>query len=58
MAATRYICLEDNQYDGKRSYKKDVLYELPGSPPSASFTATTLDTKRDANEVINQACTN
>ncbi len=51
MAATRYICLADNQYDGKKYYKKDVIYELPGSPPAGYFTATSLDIRHDANIV-------
>ncbi len=49
MAAQRYICIQDNQYDGVKVYFKDGFYELPGSPPAAFFTATTLDLERPRN---------
>lgn len=51
MAAQRYICIQDNQYDGKKVYVENGFYELPGSPPASFFTATTLDLERPRNLV-------
>lgn len=51
MAADRYLCIETNQYDGKKVYVKGGLYPLPGSPPAAFFEATDLDIERPRNIV-------